>query len=224
MSATLEKPYCTVEDVQAELQNTDADDAVQLIDSVNAASRWIEDYCSRDFWFKDCSTAGNELEVAPDWCAYNIIYLPWPVITLTKITVDDVEVPTTDYGYKNPQPGTGCTSKIYREGARWMAGEQRNNVGLLPERVFTMPTVIKLTGTFGFALSQAGDPPADVVTVPPPTLPQSVRRACTVIAAIWSGKSRKEIIDFSGNKQSLSQKDIPQATMRLLDRYIYPVV
>jgi hypothetical protein len=74
-----------------------------------------------------------------------------------------------------------------------------------------IPRRIEITGTFGYAL-------ADTAT-PSPEIPQEIATACAVIAAVRSGKARKEIIDFSGQRQALTLKTIPKDVMEMLGRF-----
>lgn len=213
-------PYCTLGQVQDETQNIDPADYGDLTDAINQASRWIDWYCQRDFLFHDHAT--TPLPVPDDWCMQNLIYLPWPVLTLTRITVTDLlgaatDVPTTDYRVDDAYLTAG--GRIRRMG-HWLTGDEFISGGLVPGRLYDLKAQVKLYGTFGYtpALTGGQTPVADP-TKPSPNIPAEIQVACAVIAAVRSGKARKEIIDFSGQRQTATVKVIPKDVMSMLNRY-----
>ena len=140
---SLEHPYTTLEDVQAELKNH-SDDAVQKIkDAINLASRAIEDYCNRDFLFHDYSEGAYV--VPPDDVYAGQIVLPWPIVTLDSITYDGTELDEDDYSYT--------------VGKRIILVENDYTVGM------TIRSKLEITGSFGW-VEDVENPE----TAPPPTL------------------------------------------------------
>lgn len=220
MSVALLRPYCTVADVQREAQNTSADDKDVFATEINKASRRIEEYCMRDFWFHDHSS--TPLIVSPHWCALNKIYLPWPIITLTKVEVSEgpdsewTELDATSY-ITEPATAPRGRAKIVRSG-NWLRDDSVTP-GLAPAARTTIPRRTRLTGTFGYALD--GTNPQ---TTPPPGMPQEISTVCAVLAAVSSGLWRKEFTDLSGQRQSTTQRSAPKDVMQMLDRYRLPVV
>jgi hypothetical protein len=226
MSATvLLRPYCTLADVQRETQNTDPDDVESFKQAINQASRWIDWYCRRDFYYHDHSTGA--LSVEENWTAGAKIFLPWPVITLTQVQTQDVfgsstVLPAESY---RVQPSILTACGVIVSDTRWVRPDVFTTGGLLPQRSNAMAAMIQLTGTFGYApvMTSGGSPVIDT-TKASVDIPMEISTACAVIAAVRSGKSKKEIIDYSGQKQSATVKAIPRDVMEMIGRYRRPIV
>jgi len=201
MPTDLKNPYCTLVDVQMEAANDDTGDAEQFKAEINAASRWIDGYCRRDFLFHD--NASTPLVADSDWCAGNVLFLPIPIITLTKITVDGIELDTTDYLWKNSSPRS--TAQIIKSG-RWIIQRQGSK--------FALPPKIELTGTFGYTPAQA-----DPDKTPSPDLPQEIITICRVLAAIRSGKVKREFTAPDGSRQVATVKNLPPDITASLNRF-----
>jgi hypothetical protein len=216
----LVNPYCTVADVQLECQNDRADDVRKIILAINAASRWIDGYCRRDFLFHDHASTG--LQVQRSWGAENKLFLPWPVITLTEATLDGTVLPAEEYAYENPYLASGST--LTRAGAAWFLGDRFTADGLIPQKLRPLARVILLKGTFGYRMGQSGDPADDDAKVPSPDLPAEIVYACTVLAAVRSGLSRKQIVDQGGTVQSMTAKNVPKEIMDSLQRFRMRVI
>lgn len=220
----LERPYCTLKRVQRECINDSPDDAADIVEAINEASRYIERTTRRKFWFQDClatSSANPALEIPLSWCAVNVIYLPMPVISLTEISVQHGNGEASvmepgDYRYLNND--LESSAKIMRSG-NWVAGDRFSTVGLLPRNLHSMPTKLLLKGTFGYAL--AADKPNET---PPIGIPEDIARACAVIAAVFSGKLKKSFIGEGGTQQQTTQKTIPREISDILNDYRVKVV
>lgn len=208
MTALL-NPYCLLRDVQAEASNTYPDDANDFLVEINKASRWIDQHCRRDFLFHNHASAA--LTVPASWCAGNVIFLPWPIITLTEITVEGITLPADAYAFENV-PGE-TSGKIYRN-ADWLARDSYG-VGLQAEKVISLPLRIQLTGTFGYRLAETTP-----TAVPSPDIPADITQACAVIAAVRSGKLKREItVAGGGARETITVRSIPKDTMATLSRY-----
>lgn len=198
----LVNPYCSLLSVQKELGNSDADLEDWLEDCINAASRWIDDYCLRDFIMHDHSV--TPFTVPEKDAVADYLFLKWPIVTLTQITsgsntdVIDSSLYTFEVGTRSIQ---------MRDGSNWIAkstGKKRmgsystgwiiTNVGL------AVP--IKLTGTFGYT-----------------TPPSAVATACTRIACAWSHEKRRERMGSDGARVSLLDERVPDDAMLLLKRF-----
>lgn len=210
MSTALLNPYCTIKDVQTETSNSEADDQLQFIEEINWASRWIDDYCRRDFLPHNCATV--PLRVASGWCAENVIYLPMPVISLAKIVVDGTELASTDYSFENSVPRS--TSRITRV-ERW--ARQQTYSG--SNRAFVLPPKIELYGVFGFT-PETSNPAAK----PCVDLPQEIRTVCRVLAAIRSGKVKREFVAPDGSRQVATVRNLPADIRDSLNRYRQSVI
>ncbi len=194
----LERPYCSISDVSGETQNSDAPDSLYE-NAINTASRYVEEYCQTDFWFHDYSSTA--LEVPRSWVTKNIVTLPWPIITLTDLWVySDREIGAVDndkFDFDEYYFDVG-RSQIRAEGG--VFGEQH-------------PFVLnmELKGTFGYPITDNETPPA--------TLPQSIRRACTLIAANFSGENNKQVVGLDGVVTSMLDTSVPSEATMLLKKY-----
>lgn len=211
-SLTLLHPYCTLRDAQAEAGNTNADDARDLLQEINKASRWLDEYCHRDFLFHDHTAA--PLVVHESWCAGNVLYLPWPVLTLTEIKIGGVVLAPAEYRW-SLRPGS-ATAKIERNGT-WLPAPS-SSVALAGEAI-TMAPLIELRGTFGFAPASTAPE-----STPSPSIPATITQACAAIAAIRSGLVKREITGFGGQREAITVRSVPKAILESLGKYCIAVV
>lgn len=190
-------PYCRVADVQHEASNTDASDAGALEAEIPAASRWVDWYCKRDFYYHDHQTTA--LQVDESWFAKNRIYLPWPTLSLTEITVDgEVLDPSLYVKVKDP---CGISSMIVRDGLwRDVSGEN-----------LSLPVEVLLKGTFGYA--PAATSPA---STPSPDIPSPIVKVTALVAAIMCGKVVRESVSYGGDKQTIVLRAIPKGALQEL--------
>jgi hypothetical protein len=207
--STLLYPYCTVANVQAETRNTDDTEIDLFTDCINAASRAIDDYCHRDFLFHDHSS--SVLVVPSYWIALNRIWLPFPCIELTEIQVDGEVLPADQYRLETAP--FSKDAKIVRVG-RWLRPDTFRMDVLNGGRTFPLLKQITLQGKFGYALD-ATNP----LTVPPTGIPANITRACTIFAAVSSGRSTREYVGVNGDRQTVTLRKIPAEVTDILDRY-----
>ena len=197
----LEQPYCTIEDVGKETKNSDSGQDTWYETIINLASRRVEELTHTDFWFHDHSA--TPLEVPRRRVLAGRAYLPYPMITLTGVTVfsDRTEGPTGN-------------DVLDLDEFYCLVGERiiQAEGGTFGDYPFTLN--MHVYGTFGYPL--AGTNPT---TTPPPTLPSGVRRATTLIAAAWSGENMKEAISLDGGRDEIMDSTIPSEAYRLLRKY-----
>jgi len=199
VTVPLNKPYCTLLQLQKELKNTDADEEDTIKDwhhdCINRASRLIDEYCQRDFWYHDRTSGGDGvLEVPKQYVKRRHIFLPWPIITINTITLDDTA---------------------------WDAEDFRANVGESRITYYTDISFVDfedndwltIDGTFGYTIADTTQPPTDA------TFPEAIRRACIHIAAALTGDMRKEVQALDGSKVSLLDTRIPPEAAKLLKRF-----
>lgn len=189
--ADLLKPYCSVSDVQIETRNSDSANDNTYKECINAASREIDDFCLRDFWFHD--HAASPIAIRPAWVVGKSIYFPWPIVTLTAIT--------------SAGAALDMASMMFFEGDREVECSSR----------FESPSAgrpLTATGTFGYPLAET-----DPLKTAPATIPGGVRRACALIAAAWSGFLSRDRMTMDGQKVSLLDNRIPLEAKQLLARY-----
>lgn len=192
----LSNPYCTLGQLQKEIKNTDADSDADVLawhqDCINRASRFVDDYTHRDFLFHDYSATA--LPVEPRWILGNEIWFPWPIKTLTELTVDTVAQSTDDYTFK--------------------AGKRKLvNVEDLP-KVEYQSGWVSVKGTFGYGTgADTTAPPVDA------GFPHAITRATVLIAAAFSADNRKEVAALDGTRTSLLDTNISNEAYHLLNRW-----
>ena len=192
MSETLDRPYCTLAEVQSHISNSKEAEEAWLRECINRASRFIEEFTHTDFRFHD--HASSPLTVDRKWVTGGYVFLPWPVITLTAVTDDTtVLVAGEDYRF-------GAGSREIVRASNWV--------------LHPIEDLVTLTGTFGYQ-EEAATPNE----LPCIGIPTSVRQAAIEIASALSGKNRREMIGLDGNKQSVLERDVPKQALRLLRRY-----
>ena len=224
MSVTLEKPYCSLLDVQKETKNSGPELTDWYHSCINLASRWVEEHCRRDFRFHDHSEGEDPLVVRRTWVMEDTVYLPWPIITLTKLWVyndrvvgktnDDLWNPE-DYYFENDD--TKQIGKITAE-SRVMFRENPftyRSPTIFGEYPFVRNMVIE--GTFGYPNDVGEDEEGD--TRMPIGLPASVRKATAIIAATYSLERRLEQTNLEGNRIELIELNIPGDVYKLLNKF-----
>ena len=198
----LERPYATVDDVTRETKSSDSELTVLYEDAITAASRWIDEYCDTDFWYhvfgESSSGSSGSSDPVDAWVVPSGLILdyevcmPWPVISLTDIEVNGEPVAEDDYWFENGKKIIYFESKLH-----WQSKRRG-------------PT-IKVMGAFGYPLDLENPD-----TTPPPTLPSSVKRACVLIAAAWSGELHKVQMGLDGSRLEMLDNRIPSEAKTLL--------
>lgn len=185
------RPYCSVSDVRAFIENDAGDDDV-FKSAINRASRHIEAVCDRNFWYNDYSSTAYSVRRSAVMPA--AIYLPFEIITLTQLTLDDEVL--TEGAEEDYYAEEGVNSRVING-------------------VFTYPFTGTLTikGTFGFAL----DPDPD--NNPPPGLYGDLHDAAIRIAAAFSGLWKKTVRAFDGNPETSLVQSVDASVMKVLHKY-----
>ena len=190
--ATLNKPYCTLAQLQEYLGNDQSSEDEWFQECINRASRIMELWCHTDFWYHDYSV--TPLTIQRRWVVKDKIYLPWPIITLTRVLSEETELTNgSDYRYEVGR------KRIVYAGAIWPQDK--------------IEDWITVYGTFGYTITSTTQPPTDV------SFPATLTQACVEIAGALSGENRKEVVDLSGIKQSLLDRKIPMSAQRYLNRH-----
>jgi hypothetical protein len=191
---SLINPYCTVEQVQKELKNTSLDVVAEIERAINEASRWIDRHLERDFLFHDYSTAPLVFAKWSKEVIDEVIYLPWPIIALTAVTVGGTAY-AENVDYYVPTERNGERRTVLSLAGNWP-------VGMPPD------DTIELTGTFGYAQ-------ADTAT-PPTGLPDEISKAAAMIAAAFSNHNKLELVAVDGSKQTVIDKQVPKTALDIL--------
>tara|TARA_R110000803_G_scaffold39351_2_gene84941 strand:- start:79 stop:675 length:597 start_codon:yes stop_codon:yes gene_type:complete len=189
------KPYCTLLQLQKEIRNTDADDEPTVLawheDCINRASRYVDEYCRRDFWFHDYTTTALSLQKSQ--LQGNKIFMDWKIISVTELAIDGTAIQTDDY-----RADAGEIEIVYIGDVPFIAYEENS---------------VTVKGTFGYTITATTAPPDDV------TFPESIRRATMLIAAAFSGDNRKEVVGLDGQKVSILDTRIPREAQTLMRRF-----
>jgi len=183
-----------------ELRNVEDDLTETLERAINSASRYIDRYKGRDFFFHNhteipesgVTTEEGALTLyggMQDGTFYrHFLTLPYnPIIELTSLTVN----------------GTAWTESVdfVRQATRLVAIN-----GVWPVKYRTDSVVI--VGQFGYAQETRADIPDG--------LPADIVRAAILIAAAFSGHNQKQIVGVDGNPTSVTDKNIPKAALDIL--------
>lgn len=189
------RPYCNLADVQGVAGVTDSEYDDTLIEAINSASRMVEEMTGRNFWFNDHSA--TPYKVSRKSVIGPIALLPFEIITLTEVGVDGVLLDLADLNYD-------------------VGGRSIESTVSFGDYPFTGK--MELSGTFGFPLA-VDDNDDPVLTLPPPTIPSTVRRAAILIAAALSNEWRKERVAPDGSRESLLEVRIPSEVRTLLRQW-----
>src|ERR1700754_1578647 len=108
MGYARKNPYITLDELREELKmkpedipagSSTEDDLLRAIDN---ASRWVDDYTRRDYFFHDHSVNPMVFDQFDDGVFGTVLYpRAFPVITLTKVNGNGTEADTTKYLVKN---------------------------------------------------------------------------------------------------------------------------
>jgi hypothetical protein len=109
MLFTPTNPYCSLDDVRRELKNSaadvpaDSDVETDILKSIQYASRWVDDYLRRDFFFHDFSVTPMTYTGFDDLVLKRRLLPRYqPIISITKINLAGTDlVENTDYFVMN---------------------------------------------------------------------------------------------------------------------------
>lgn len=192
MPVALLNPYCTLAQLREELKNSDAANDDVFNRSINEASRWVDDYTGRDFFEHAYVAVPLEIDKHDDLIFDELLFLPYkPILTLQTVIEAGVALAVNVDYIQKPEV-------LVRIGGKWFAGE------LPADR-------IKLTGWFGY--DQDANP-----AVVPLDIPEQVRKATLIVAAVFSGQYRKEVVGLDGQKTVIEQRTIPDTVKDMLRR------
>jgi hypothetical protein len=214
VSYTLVNPYCTLDQLKDELKRkrTDASIDDELGEAIVNASRWVDDYLKRDFFFHDYSVTGLVLNQFSSEVIGNQIFLNWPILSMASASLGSTGlISGTDYLIQGSAPHDNriLTRLPWIEGNTWYS----QWTGLTE----TEPTVpITLMGTFGYS---QGSPTADHATVPI-GIPGKINLATRLVAAALSGHNRKQVAGLDSQPTEIMDRKIPQTVYDMLGKRI----
>lgn len=198
MAYTLLNPYCSVAELIEELKmtaaNVPAASAIEdeLKRAIVNASRWIDDFMRKDFFFHDYSVTPLVLDQFSDGVFDKQIFLPYsPVITLTSITSGDVAlVADTDFTHDATRGIIHSLCGVWRP--------------LRPG------ALLSINGTFGYAQATTADVPTGI--------PGHITHATRLVAAAFSGHNRTQVAGLDGQAQMVNVNEIPKTVFQVLGR------
>jgi hypothetical protein len=191
---SLLRPYCSVDELRAFIRNDDPEIEDRLVESINNASRYIEDTTGRDFTYHDHATTAYQVK-RQDIIADQVI-LPFEIITLTQVISDGQEQIARAGDY------TASYDYCYDAGSRILT------------HIDSWGSIVAVKGTFGYALAAT-----DSANQPPPTLPGRIKEACKQIAAAMSGLWQKQKVGLAGT-ESFFVTSVPREVKDLLRPYV----
>jgi len=198
----LEKPYCSLLDVQRETKSSGSENDELYEECITRASRWIDSQCQRDFWFHDHSSI--DYLVPRGRVLGDLALLPFPIITLDAVWVfsdklagktDNDLLAIDEYYYEAGEPSISCESDQF---------------GDYPFKGFFI-----VRGTFGYPLAET-----DPETTPPPTIPAEIRRAACLVASAWSDELHKEETGLDGSRMEVLDTKIPAEARTLIKKWV----
>lgn len=193
----LSKPYCTVAEVKSYTGDSDITTST-CEDAINHASRFVEQHCRRSFWYQDHSSTAFTVDyrdITPE-----IIYLPFPIITLTEVKQEDTVLDADSY--------TGMSD------GRIRLRKNSSSIWRVISRekyLFNDELDITIKGTFGYTISGTTAPPTDE------DFPAAVRRATIIIASSFTDEN--EEANIFGQGTPIPVKDVPDEAYKLLKEF-----
>lgn len=194
MPYTLVNPYCTLAQLKECLKrgSSDTDNEDALNKSIYDASRWIDQYTGRDYFYHDHSSTGLTFDDTADVDGAKLYFPYSPVISITEVVVAGVTlVSGTDYRLIQPP---NAVSYLRHLGTGWTLYQ--------PDGL----AVIK--GTFGYFQASSSAVPTGI--------PGHISWATMEVAAAFSGQHRKEVAGLDGMKTSVLTNTIPKSVFDIL--------
>lgn len=196
MAIALVNPYTDLDSVKMVLKFslTDATKDEELKKAINDASRYIDRYLGKDFFFHDFTTTGITLDESAD-VQTTQLFLPYsPILTITSITsAGTALVLSTDYTIVRLANGIEFIRSL---GANW--------------KPVSPDALLVVKGTFGYVQATSADVPTG--------LPGHISWAAAQIAAAFSGHNRKEVTGLDGQKQDILSNSIPKTVYEVLGK------
>jgi len=192
MALTLDRPYCTLDDVKNMLRRvTDSSKDELLRDAINWASRKIDSLTQRTFykttWTDYYLSENGQHEVLDD----TIFLSVYPILSITELVEDGTTLTINDDFFVDYQ--SGIITKA--DGGEWS----------------TEPRGIKISGTFGYETADDETPSDD--------LPGDINLHCIDIAKRKSGLFHKELQAIDGSTNEIEDESIPAGIVKELKLY-----
>lgn len=207
-SSSLLRPYCTIADVKAYIKNHTLDDAVYTL-AINLASRAIDKWCERDFWYREETYCLQDDEITEEG-----LYLRWAIRELSSIRVNN-ELQSQDSYYFTTITSDpfGSNSFIKNLAMRLYNTTAQEESAVTQAKRIGFAKKVEVTGVFGYSIESENKMPIDEY------FPSAVRRACSIIAGVFTNHNRREEVGVDGQRQSLLSTEIPDEVKKLLKKY-----
>lgn len=192
--------YCSLEALQRETGNSDADLVSWFEECIVSASRWVDDYCYRDFSLHDYTV--NAYTIKRSEIVGDTIFLAGPLQSIAELKSGDMLIDPSLFDWEQ-----GKRSIRLIDGSHWISQNtsRKDSLGYgmaweIARVGYTMPITIKCV--FGYE-----EPPS------------AVQVATCRIAAAWTHEKRREKMAIDGTRTSLLDERIPEEATMLLKRF-----
>jgi hypothetical protein len=194
-------PYCLESDVTGHTKNSDIPTST-IENSINMASRIVEEYTKRLFHYYDFSSTAYK---APnlDFIDGKYIYLPFPVISLSEVKCDGDVIPISNVSFAE-KPSNYQTRSVIEI-------TQTVTYDFLSQASETKVVNAEIKGIFGFQALSDSAVPDDIA------FPAGIRRACLLAAATFTEFNRKEQVTLDGDRTSIAEYKIPDEAKHILN-------
>lgn len=204
----LVNPYSTRDALKQELglRLEDTQHDARLEQSINDASRWVDDYTRQTWYAVDHTVTPLSLPPRSPLVVLNLIFPRYGFIrSIDRIVEGGSDVPSDQYSV--------LTDYIERLHGNWWNGDHNQ----MAHWVNANPSLpIQVFGLFGYPQPSADDPNVTDPEVVPVGLPARIGISAKLVAAALSGHSRKDVVGFDGAKQSIQDREIPQEVFDML--------
>lgn len=192
MAVTLLYPYCTLEQVQQFVGNTNADKIDQIKDAINRASRFIDEITGRIYYQKTVTdyylrgTAGGDgwdiRKYIPGKSAGGLLVCKYkPIVSITSLVETAVALTENTDFYVLNESGI-----VERASGNWSE----------------TPRDIKITAVFGYATTDTATPSADQ--------PGDITQYAIEIAGRMSGLFARSVEQQDGEVMAFYETAIPE--------------
>lgn len=205
---SLVNPYCTLLQLQDKLRNGDASNDTKFIEAINQASRFIDGWMGRDYYYHDYSSTPLELyfEDVPMDTTTREIFLPYcPVINITEVSHNGTTFNTTDHYRIVNDAVIKFFAGQFPFASRRIYRDVDNNV-ISGKYAYDNP--VEVTGTFGYYQSSNADVPTGI--------PLEITRAAIEVAAVYSGEYLKQTLFVSGDVDEVHVTKISDTALKIL--------
>jgi hypothetical protein len=218
-------PYCTADDVFAELRDVlpaeGADKRNQVLQAIESASRYVDRWRGRDYYFHDHSVTPIEVDEYDSGYTKQAIYLKVsPAIgTVTVNLASIAQTADLDYVLVSKAHQDGTTALQIVPLSRLGTGSRSWNLNR------RLGDILTIYGLFGYDQRAIKDSDGNITgygatgtysAANVPDVPDVIGMATASIAAAMSGHFKKEFVDLEGQRQTVTSKAIDDVAKEIL--------